>query len=269
MFSCSQVFLHYADKNGPFAFCKDDAKSKSNEVPYIENRQYLCDIDFCANYRLMNMSDKQPVSPFERIPPYRVIPNFLGSDLIERLLEHARACEPKFVPTGVGKLAGRIDPEIRVSRVLRDFGVLRDELDARFRAAMPQAIVDLRLSSFELARCEIELVAHNDGDFYMRHIDTAIAMPEANTQRALTGVLYFHALPKGYSGGQLRLYSFADSGEHFVDIEPERDQLVLFPAWAPHEVMPVSCPSGEFAKSRFTINCWYRCPKPASGHERQ
>ncbi len=208
------------------------------------------------------MNIEESPNPFDRIPPYRIVPNFLGNDLIERLLAHAQTRESEFVQTEIGNVAGNVDPEIRVSRALRDLGSLRDQLDARFRAVMSQAVVDLRLTPFELARCEIELVAHGDGAFYKSHIDTMTTMPDAKTQRALTGVLYFHVLPKGFSGGQLRLYSFAESGEHFVDIEPERDQLVLFPAWAPHEVMPISCPSGEFAQSRFAINCWYRRPNP-------
>ena len=215
------------------------------------------------------MSVKEPSNPFDRIPPYRIVQDFLGNDLIERLLEHAKVREPEFVSTKVGNTEGHLDPEVRISRVPPDFGVLRTELELRFKGAMPEAIAGLRLTPFELIRCEIELVAHNDGAFYKRHIDTQTEIQNAETQRVLTGVLYFYALPKGFSGGQLRLYSCSLSGENFIDIEPVRDQLVLFPAWAPHEVLPVSCPSGEFAQSRFAVNCWYRRANPhqAIAHE--
>ena len=204
------------------------------------------------------------VNPFDRIPPYLVVQDFLGNDLIERLLEHAKCHEADFEPTKVGNTDGRLDPEIRVSKVLRDFGDLQVELEAKFNEAMPKAISELRLSLFNLARCEIELVAHNDGAFYQRHIDTQTGIHDEKTQRVLTGVLYLHSLPKGFSGGQFRLHAFSspEAGENFVDIEPERDRLVLFPAWAPHEVRPVCCPSGEFDHSRFAINCWYRRPNP-------
>lgn len=204
------------------------------------------------------------VNPFDRIPPYLVVQDFLGNDLIDRLLKHALERETEFVPTKVGNTDGRLDPEIRVSKVLRDFGDLRSELEAKFKEAMPKAISELRLSPFDLARCEIELVAHNDGAFYNRHIDTQTGVPDEKSQRALTGVLYFNSLPKGFSGGQFRLHAFSspEKAENFVDIEPERDRLVLFPAWAPHEVMPISCPSGEFADSRFAVNCWYRRSNP-------
>ncbi|MBD9362462.1 2OG-Fe(II) oxygenase [Methylomonas fluvii] len=203
------------------------------------------------------MKAKEASNLFDRIPPYCIVQDFLGNDLVERLLDHAIVREAEFAPTKIGNYAGqRLDPEFRLSQVLRDFCGLRPELEARFEDVMARAVDGLRLAPFDLARCEIEIVAHNDGAFFKRHIDTATEYPDEKTQRVLTGVLYFHALPKNFGGGQLRLYSFV--GEGFVDIEPERDKLVLFPAWVPHEVLPVSCPSGEFAKSRFSINCWYR-----------
>lgn len=107
----------------------------------------------------------------------------------------------------------------------------------------------------------MELAAHGDGDFYRRHIDTFIRGEVTGTDRVLTAVYYFHARPKAFTGGELRLHSFRspDDGGSWVDIEPAHDSLLLFPAWAPHEVRPVSCPGGDFAQSRFAINCWYDC----------
>ncbi len=199
-------------------------------------------------------------NPFDKIPPYKIVDGFLGEALICGLLDHARAEEANFSPTKVGKAEGILDPGIRVSKVHRDFGELRDELKASFEKMMPKAIEELRIPPFDLAHCEIELVAHNDGAFYKRHIDTRTGVPDTKSQRALTGVLYFHSQPKQFSGGQFRLFSL--NSQNFVDIEPQSDRLVLFPSWAPHEVMPISCPSGKFEHSRFAINCWYRRPNP-------
>ena len=85
-------------------------------------------------------------------------------------------------------------------------------------------------------------------------------LPDARSDRALTGVFYFHRQPKGFSGGELRLYAIgrAEDDRRYVDLTPGSDTLLLFPSWAPHEVRPVSCPSGAFLDSRFAINCWYR-----------
>ena len=199
--------------------------------------------------------------------PYHVVPNFLGNDWVERLLAYAIEHQSAFVASGLGYGAiARIDPCVRVSSILRDFGALRAELAPLFRAAMPQAVSELRLSPFEPASCEIELVAHGDGAFFKRHIDTITQAddPDIKTQRVLTGVYYFHSMPKHFSGGQLRMHALVpqEQGGSFIDIEPERDQLVLFPAWAPHEVLPVSCPSQAIEHARFAINCWYRRLRP-------
>lgn len=207
----------------------------------------------------------EPASIFTRPLPYFIIDNFLEEALVERLLAHAMANEHAFAPTKVGKRKeGRFEPATRKSLVHRDFGTLQTELDALFRAVMPQAMSELCMSPFSLAACEIELVAHGDGAFYKRHIDTAIDEQEAKTQRVLTGVFYFYTQPKGFSGGQLRLHAIAqpEAGGGFCDIEPKHNRLVLFPAWAPHEVVAINCPSGAFAQSRFAINCWYRRESP-------
>lgn len=210
----------------------------------------------------------EPSLMFTRPLPHYIIENFLEEKLVERLLAHAIANEQAFEPTKVGrrKKEARFDPEMRLSLVHRDFGKLQTELDALFRAAVPQAMSELRLSPFNLAACEIELVAHGNGAFYKRHIDTATNAPEAKTQRVLTGVFYFHAQPKGFSGGQLRLHAIApqEAGGGFCDIEPKHNRLVLFPAWAPHEVLAINCPSGAFTQSRFAINCWYRRASPSN-----
>ncbi|MFD0391300.1 hypothetical protein ACFQ4K_31180 [Tistrella bauzanensis] len=115
------------------------------------------------------MSNASAPHGFVALPPYHVIRDFLGPDLVARLLAHADANQDAFIPTGVGE--GRIDPEIRVSVLLWDFGSLRDVLAERFRIVMDQVVAELRLSSFELARLEMELAAHGDGAFYRRHID--------------------------------------------------------------------------------------------------
>lgn len=204
---------------------------------------------------------------FEEPPPHHRIPGLMGSAMVERLLELALMQEEKFVPTRVGNgNGGEVNPSIRSSLLLRDFGGLRVELEARFTAILDEAVRALRLSPIRLHRLELELVAHNEGAFYGEHIDTFTARPDAQSDRALTGVYYFHRPPKAFSGGDLRLHAIApaaDGARHFTDIPPDQDLFVLFPSWVPHEVRKVSCPSGAFADSRFAINCWYRSRREA------
>ncbi len=127
-----------------------------------------------------------------------------------------------------------------------------------FTPLISDLCAELGTASFEPTHIELELVRHNDGDFYRRHIDTATAKIEPTIvagQRMLSMVYYYHAEPKRYEGGALRLLPIKP-GPAFVDVLPGQNRLVAFPSWVPHEVMPISCPSGRFADSRFAINCW-------------
>src|SRR5215211_2368130 len=109
----------------------------------------------------------------------------------------------------------------------------------------PTLIADLRVTSFEPSEVELELVANNDGAFFKQHTDTLIGDQRKATDRLLSAVYYFHAEPKAFSGGALRLYSFGteENQGNFVDVQPEQNMLLVFPSWALHEVLPVSCPS--------------------------
>ncbi len=103
------------------------------------------------------MTIKKPINAFERIPPYSIVQDFLGSDLIERLLRYANTYESEFTPAKVSN--HQVITEMRVSRVLRNLGELSTEIEAKFKTVISQAILDLGLFPFDLARCEIELAA--------------------------------------------------------------------------------------------------------------
>jgi SM-20-related protein len=187
--------------------------------------------------------------------PFRVLPDFLDAADAERLLAYVADREAAFQATSVGDgEKQRIDPRVRVSASLRDLGEFAPLLRARLRAQAAELTAALRLTPFETERIELELVAHGDGAFYRRHIDlvTGVDAP----RRMVSGVYYFHRRPKGFAGGELRLYAIGDP-DRFVDVEPVHNALLVFPAWAPHEVRRVSCASGAFMDSRFAVNCWF------------
>jgi Rps23 Pro-64 3,4-dihydroxylase Tpa1-like proline 4-hydroxylase len=108
---------------------------------------------------------------------------------------------------------------------------------------------------------ELELAAHGDGAFYHAHTDIAVGETRKKrsdkSDRVLSAVYYFYAEPKAFSGGELRLFQLGENPA-FVELQPLQNSLVVFHSWVPHEVRPVSCPSGEFRDYRFAINCWYR-----------
>ena len=205
----------------------------------------------------MTNKDKSAVV-FDKLPPYYIKENFFGQALVNHLLEHVVENQTLFETSTVGLNAGRIDQDIRISSILRDFGALKKEIKERFNAVFSEALEQLRMPNFELYGTEREIVAHANGAFYNRHIDTATGSSEFSV-RVLSAVYYFHAQPKNFHGGDLRLLplrSITDEA-NYLDIEPINDRLLLFPSWVPHQVMPVVSESVDFKDSRFAINCWY------------
>jgi predicted 2-oxoglutarate/Fe(II)-dependent dioxygenase YbiX len=187
--------------------------------------------------------------------PYRVMSNFLGEDSVDALLRLALTREADFQPTRIGwPETAQVRPDFRISSALKPGDALKPLFASRLRELAPRLTADMRLTGFKVSAVELELVAHGDGAFYKRHIDTRTS-GDSQSQRILSGVYYFNRQPKRFSGGALRLYAIGDT-DRFIDIEPVHNSLVVFPSWAPHEVMPVHCPSGAFVDSRFAVNCW-------------
>ena len=206
-------------------------------------------------------SDEKGPSPRAIMPPYLVLRGFLDEDTAAGLLAYTLGRQSEFTPSRLG--SKQVDESFRVSSVIRELGEYRARLETRIFGLLPRLVAELGTPPIEAATLETELVAHGDGAFYKRHTDTQTARyNEVDKIRVLSGVYYFHAEPKAFSGGALRLYAVGGTaGENFVDIEPVHNSLLVFPSWAPHEVMPVRCPSKRFADSRFAVNCWIRRPK--------
>jgi len=191
-----------------------------------------------------------------------VMKDFLDEELVARLLDYALLNESKFEATTI---RGGVVDQSRRRSISLDLGPMKVEIKTRLQTLAPSLTEQLRVTPFELARIELELVAHGDGAFYKRHIDTFTGDDDVgNTQRMVSGVYYFHAEPKAFSGGALRLHAFGapDENTKFIDIQPLRNTLLVFPSWAIHEVLPIECPSKRFIDSRFAINCWFRRARP-------
>jgi Rps23 Pro-64 3,4-dihydroxylase Tpa1-like proline 4-hydroxylase len=173
----------------------------------------------------------------------------------EHRFKHSLVTHEKDKYDGEKGQEGAVDPACRVSKSL-NLGEFKKEMRDRMEVLLPVMFNRLGTRPFVPSKIETELVAHGDGAFFKRHIDT-LTHPEGR-YRIISAVYYFHALPKAFSGGALRLHSLAASGGHdtFVDIVPNRDTLVFFPSFFPHEVLNVQCASGQFRHSRFAINFW-------------
>ena len=188
------------------------------------------------------------MNSFNKVPPYGLIRNWLGNEAVERLLGYALSNKHHFKES---RVAGGLDRTRRVSQRL-ELDTFKGEIEARFQDTLPEIFATLRTKPFH-PTFELELIAHGDGAFFTRHIDTLM-----HRRRIISAVYYFFSLPKSFSGGVLRLHSMAASGREgtFVDIPPDYDTLIFFPSTFPHEVLPIKSPSGAFLNSRFAINCW-------------
>ena len=126
---------------------------------------------------------------------------------------------------------------------------------------LPAATQALGIDPFLVSQLEMQMTAHNDGCFYKIHNDSG--SPDTAT-RVLTYVYYFHQEPKAYDGGALRIYETDPLGdatlasEHYEDIVPANNSIILFESRYKHEVRPVICPSQRFEDGRFTLNGWLR-----------
>jgi Rps23 Pro-64 3,4-dihydroxylase Tpa1-like proline 4-hydroxylase len=207
------------------------------------------------------MSEAAPVPG--PLPPWRRLGGFLSEDEHRALLDWTLSNRERFKPARV--IAG-VDPSMRVAETLRDFGALRALLERRIREELPEIFRGSGARPFEVEAIELEIAAHGDGAFFTRHSDIPIGPDRkplggdssGRYDRLVSAVYYFHREPKAFSGGALRLYRFGggDGPADHVEIEPEQNSLVVFPSWAEHEVMKVSCPSGAFEDYRFAVNVW-------------
>jgi Rps23 Pro-64 3,4-dihydroxylase Tpa1-like proline 4-hydroxylase len=207
------------------------------------------------------------------LPTYAQIRNFLPADDHRALLQWVVEHEGRFRPAkliGEEGSKGKLDPEFRTALTCRDFEEVRPMLEQRLRAALPE-LQQATGTTGEAPSLELELAAHGDGAHYKAHVDISYGAGRRpvgagpGEDRVLSAVYYFYREPKGFSGGELRLFRFdvrpsaagqAEADDHF-DLEPLENSLVAFAPWVTHEVRNVHCPSGRFADYRFALNCWF------------
>jgi Rps23 Pro-64 3,4-dihydroxylase Tpa1-like proline 4-hydroxylase len=194
--------------------------------------------------------------------PFGVRNDALPAQTVAALLDYVRDNEARFAPATVRSGSERaVNTAVRVSSLLRDLGPFRSGFEDLLRPLADDFARAFGMPPFAVSRFEFELAAHNEGAFFMRHIDT---MWDAATRsgRILSGVYYFHESPKGFAGGELRLHTGLAGAAPFTDVAPVHNSLVVFPSWLAHEVLPVRCPSGRFMDSRFAVNCWLHGSAP-------
>lgn len=195
--------------------------------------------------------------------PHLVIDDFLAQAEIERLLDFAGCAQARFVPAGVYSkdASASVDEARRRSLQLAEPGAWKEPLARSIDRILDETTHALGMARLPPGKKEIQIVWNGDGGFFARHRDAKIGRPDATNARALTFVYYFHASPKQFEGGQLRLHAARRIvGAGPLDIEPRCNRLVAFPSVLPHEVLPTRVASQAFMDGRFSINCWIHRP---------
>jgi SM-20-related protein len=187
--------------------------------------------------------------------PVVQLDGFLSGAEVAWLMELAFAAENRFTPARVSDERD----DYRHSLVLAAPDALTQLFVAKITAAMPEVMPQLRLGQFALGAIDCQVTASVDGSYFKAHTD---AGANETYKRQFTYVYYFNREPKGFTGGELRIYDdMIRNGKlaatlSFHVIEPRHNSIVFFQAAVTHEVMPVYVPSKQFRDSRFTVNGW-------------
>lgn len=233
------------------------------QVPIQEGQAMLC----FPGDRLVGLVTHPPIvvqSPEEMTAPtdvlvsdYVQLDNFLTPNEQRRLLDFVLNQESNFVSTSTS--TG--DLEYRKSVVLHSFPEFADLISRRIQAVLPDVFTKIGMQPFPIQQIETQLTGHNDENYYKIHNDNGSS---DTATREFTYVYYFYREPKAFSGGELRIYDSRIENNYYVQadsyhtIEPRNNSIVFFRSRYLHEVMPIRCPSRDFADSRFTINGWIR-----------
>jgi len=189
--------------------------------------------------------------------PIVQIDDFLTDAELARLMEVTLWAEPRFKPSPLSSY--RADPDHRQSLMIAAPYKVSELMLGKIRAIMPEVMEQLRIGAFTVGKIDCQITANVDGSYFKAHTDAGHDGP---IKRVLTYVYYFNRDPKGFTGGELRIYDdelrngkFVAT-ESFQIVEPRNNSIVFFNAAVMHEIMSVVVPSKQFRDARFTVNGW-------------
>ena len=187
--------------------------------------------------------------------PVVQLDGFLTGSEVAWLMQYVFSAKDSFAPSQVSDAK----EDYRHSLVLGAPETLKRLIVGKIRAVMPEVMPQLRMGRFPIGEIECQITASVDGSYFKPHTDAGVNETE---KRQFTYVYYFNREPKGFAGGELRIYDDTiRSGklaatDSYQVVEPRHNSIVFFQAAVMHEVAPVSMASGDFRDSRFTVNGW-------------
>jgi Rps23 Pro-64 3,4-dihydroxylase Tpa1-like proline 4-hydroxylase len=207
------------------------------------------------------MSEKAE-SPGPPQTPIAIFDEFLVAEEWRHLLDYTLGHAEAFAATQVIGANGesRLDQRYRRSKVLFDLGPFHQMFVDRLLTFLPHVVSRIGDPGFGVSQVEVQLTGTNNQEFFRIHTDNDSAEVSG---RRLTFVYFFYREPRGFAGGELRIYdTLREDGQAravgpYRVVYPLQNQIVFFPSGCLHEVLPVGAPSGDFADSRFTVNGWF------------
>jgi Rps23 Pro-64 3,4-dihydroxylase Tpa1-like proline 4-hydroxylase len=194
---------------------------------------------------------------------YVRLEGFLDVTEHQRLLDYVLSHDQDFEASGVQHADGttEVDPTYRRSRtIFHPAEEVWQPFETRLRQLLPSVRGALQLDWFPISHIERQLTAHGPQGFFGAHTDSGT---DALRGRRITAVYYFHAKPRGFSGGELRIYDatidagVATAASTYSMVEPVDNSIVFFASDTYHEVCPVDSISSALRHSRLAMNIWF------------
>jgi Rps23 Pro-64 3,4-dihydroxylase Tpa1-like proline 4-hydroxylase len=175
---------------------------------------------------------------------------FLGDAVNEELYNKTLELENTFRPAAVIAASGGYSNWRKASVTHSpELGGFAATLREKISGQLGDVLSFLDMPTFDVKRIQVQLTAHNDGDYFNEHTDGG--SDERLNDRVLTFVYYFHGHPKSFDGGELVLLEKEEAA-----LEPVNDSIVFFNSLYRHRVNTIVCPSQKFEDGRFTLNGW-------------
>lgn len=198
------------------------------------------------------------------VVPFARLANFLGPDDHAAAMTFVQDNLAGFQPSHVLKgMEHATDTAVRSSRVAMEPKEIGEWFKPRVLEMLPKVFARLGYAPFEVAKIELQLTAHLDGDFYGMHNDNSHGARKGHDSdgRRISFVYYFCREPKRFTGGALKLFDTdlrrgACRKEVFSRVPPDDNTIVFFPSAAMHEVERLSLQSSDPGDGRFTLNGW-------------
>ncbi len=193
-------------------------------------------------------------SPADFAPaPFVIVDDVFDAETNRSMLDDAVSKEEIFFQTELHK-ADKYGKQQRNNLVTYDMGAAGETVRACVRQRLPSICECLNMPAIAIKNIQLKLAAYSHGDFFKAHQDNG----EANPDRLISFVYYFHAEPKPYEGGDLLLYDSrflprAYVRSRYTRFIPRNNSMIFFPSEYFHEVLPVAGKQGDFRSCRFTM----------------